>query len=239
MKICDGIDMLSVTSQYGTTYPLVLSCDDGMMLIDTHFPGCTDLLIEEMQKKGYNAAALTYILLTHQDVDHIGCVKDLKGRFPKIRVLVHKDDAKYINGSVKLQKMAALEERFDSLNNDERIWLDNLRKARDICSVDADELLDDGQILLFMGGIDVIHTPGHTEGHICLFIRKENLLDSGDALPVENGSLVLPYAVYTPNMVQAKESLRKLLGRGIDKVVSYHGGFFGGDADTEIKNLLA
>jgi len=36
-------------------------------------------------------------------------------------------------------------------------------------TVNVDKTLEDGEELPFCGGITVIHTPGHTPGHICLY----------------------------------------------------------------------
>ncbi len=45
------------------------------------------------------------------------------------------------------------------------------------------EALFDGQRLELAGiGLEVIHTPGHTPGHCCFFLKDEGLLFSGDHL---------------------------------------------------------
>ena len=47
----------------------------------------------------------------------------------------------------------------------------------------ADDLFDDGQ-LSYLGDIELsaLHTPGHTEGSTCFYLRNENALFSGDLL---------------------------------------------------------
>ena len=47
----------------------------------------------------------------------------------------------------------------------------------------ADDLFDDGQ-LSYLDGIELtaLHTPGHTEGSTCFYLRSENALFSGDLL---------------------------------------------------------
>ncbi|HEY6204135.1 MAG TPA: MBL fold metallo-hydrolase [Candidatus Limnocylindria bacterium] len=47
----------------------------------------------------------------------------------------------------------------------------------------ADDLFDDGQ-LGYLGDIELsaLHTPGHTEGSTCFYLRRENALFSGDLL---------------------------------------------------------
>jgi glyoxylase-like metal-dependent hydrolase (beta-lactamase superfamily II) len=43
-------------------------------------------------------------------------------------------------------------------------------------TVTVDRTLEDGEELPFCGGITVIHTPGHTPGHICLYISQAKRL---------------------------------------------------------------
>ena len=104
----------------------------------------------------------------------------------------------------------------------------------------VDRNLRDGEELpLYDGGVEVIHTPGHTPGHLSLFVRKEKLLIAGDALRVEQGELVGPSETATPDMDSAKASLRKLTDYDIDRVLCYHGGYCGRGASARIKELSA
>ena len=52
--------------------------------------------------------------------------------------------------------------------------------------------VEDGDVLPLRGGITVIHTPGHTEGHICLYMNESGLLVAGDELDLVDGGIVWP-----------------------------------------------
>jgi glyoxylase-like metal-dependent hydrolase (beta-lactamase superfamily II) len=103
----------------------------------------------------------------------------------------------------------------------------------------VDRTLNDGEELPLHGGIEVIHTPGHTPGHLSLFVEKAGLLIAGDELRVEEGELVGPSEWATPDMERANASLRKLLDYRIDYVLCYHGGLYGPDASERIAQLSA
>jgi glyoxylase-like metal-dependent hydrolase (beta-lactamase superfamily II) len=54
-----------------------------------------------------------------------------------------------------------------------------------------DDTLDDGKLIVFGATADpaqpgisgsILHTPGHTEGSVCLYLPKESLLIAGDTL---------------------------------------------------------
>ena len=97
------------------------------------------------------------ILLTHGHGDHFKALQEIKDRY-HVPVYVHKDDAyrlKYQGGFVP----AAYKMESD------------------------DVLLEDGD-KLEIGGIkiEVIHTPGHTEGGVCYYLPDHRVLLSGDTL---------------------------------------------------------
>ena len=51
------------------------------------------------------------------------------------------------------------------------------------CSIKPEVLLDDGQIFEAAGfSIQMFHTPGHTKGSCCYYIKDEGVLFSGDTL---------------------------------------------------------
>lgn len=100
-----------------------------------------------------------YIILTHGHDDHIGSVEELAEKY----------------GS----KIAAGRLETDMLANPE-LNLSSFIGGRPV-SIKPDTLLDDGE-RFNAGGLEfkVMHTPGHTQGGICLII--EDKLISGDTL---------------------------------------------------------
>ena len=53
----------------------------------------------------------------------------------------------------------------------------------EVPSCEADDLFDEGQLpYLADVGLSALHTPGHTEGSTCFYLRGEGVLFSGDLL---------------------------------------------------------
>jgi glyoxylase-like metal-dependent hydrolase (beta-lactamase superfamily II) len=89
----------------------------------------------------------------------------------------------------------------------------------------VDLRLSGGEELAVLGGCLIIHTPGHTPGHLCLFLPGRDLLLAGDLLRYENGVLSGPPT--------AQLTLRQVSRLSFQHVCGYHGGFLSGNAGNQ------
>jgi len=93
--------------------------------------------------------------------------------------------------------------------------------SAEVTDIPIDRRVEDGEVIS-LGGIDleIVHTPGHNPGHICLYIRKSKIMFSGDhVLSKTTTALQPPWG----DMTQYIESLRKLLKYDIDLMLPAHG----------------
>lgn len=89
-------------------------------------------------------------------------------------------------------------------------------------------------------GLEVIATPGHTPGHICVFDPDSGLLVAGDAINTRSGSITGPNPDFTPDMSAAEASVAKILqGRSIDTALVGHGAPVEGSAGASLADLVA
>ncbi|WP_261608256.1 MBL fold metallo-hydrolase [Paenarthrobacter aurescens] len=86
-------------------------------------------------------------------------------------------------------------------------------------------------------GLRVIHTPGHTQGHISLLHEDEGLLFVGDAVGTMNGTMVRPPAPFTADPVEAELSLRHLARVRPHRMLFSHGAEIP-DANSRLRELL-
>lgn len=70
-----------------------------------------------------------------------------------------------------------------------------------------------------------INTPGHTPGHICLFLRESGILVSGDAINITDGKPSGPNPQHTYDMELGKKSMEKAMKYPVKAMVSYHCGY--------------
>lgn len=89
-------------------------------------------------------------------------------------------------------------------------------------------------------GLDVIETPGHTPGHICVLDRAASVLVAGDALTgAEGGGVAGPNERFTPDMDTAWASVGVLGSYDYETVFFGHGDPVTGGASEAVAALFA
>ena len=120
------------------------------------------------------------IVCTHGHFDHIFGIKDLRDIYANLPIVAHVDEQCYFGED-------ALEAHGYDL---QMMGLPQLTEAlTGIPSPDC--LVEEGDSLAKLSGIPcpeaadqwkIIHTPGHSNGSICLYNQQEGMLFSGDTL---------------------------------------------------------
>lgn len=101
----------------------------------------------------------TMVILTHYHGDHIGAVQEFIDKYDT-KIYIHKEDAKSLNDS--------------SMNLTKSMFGKDIEVKADV------ELSDGDEINLGDLKFEIIHTPGHTKGGIC--IKVGNIMMTGDTL---------------------------------------------------------
>jgi glyoxylase-like metal-dependent hydrolase (beta-lactamase superfamily II) len=243
MRIAEGIKILKISTNImgksDMIYPTLFWDEDNVILVDTGFPGQLQQFHEALDQEGFPFNKLNKIIITHQDIDHVGNLKAILTESTKpIEVIACKEETPYINGEKTPIKLAKLEAMIDILPEQMKKIYEGMKSFYNSSQVNIDLMLVDGEELPFCGGITVIHTPGHTPGHICLYHKQSKTLIAGDALSVENKMLIKAAAFTNYDDNQAIESLMKLIKYDIDTIICYHGGVYKGDIARDLAKLV-
>ncbi|MBB6730447.1 MBL fold metallo-hydrolase [Cohnella sp. CBP 2801] len=234
-----------ILGQKQVVHPVLIWDKQDAVLIDTGFPGQRQTLDEQISGAvGPEGPALTRILISHQDIDHIGSLPELiSSRADRpIEVFASELEKPYVEGERRLLRLTAeaidqaIRSLPDSLPEEARLRFRYALEHPPAAPVDS--LLVPGSALPFGGGIDVIATPGHTPGHISFYHRPSQTLVAGDELTVANGQLQGPEHLPALDTETAKRSLAALAEYEIAAVVCYHGGLYRGDANRRIAELF-
>ena len=242
MKIANGIEMLEISSsilgQPRTIHPTLIREDEAVILVDAGFPGQMTMIRDAINGTGAAFDQLGIVVVTHHDIDHIGSLaaiqRELDGR---VAVLAYKDEKAYIEGEKIPLKLAQLESNLGVLPEEMKATYSQLKGAFATSRTRVDQTLIDGEKLPYCGGITIIHTPGHTLGHICLYLDRSKTLIAGDALEVEGGALVTAPPSTNYDMALCRKSLKKLAQYEIASVICYHGGLYEERPDERIATL--
>ena len=206
---------------------------DPLTMIDTGLqtPEAWSTLKTGLQDLGYSIKDIKRIFITHGDYDHSG----LAGRIAEISgadVYIHPLETLKMAGWVNHISRKA--DVFMAGGIPVRI-LDELKvlaREGEILFKALDQYipLTGGEVLPFDGfDLEVLHTPGHAPGHLCLFHREQGILMAGDTLLARitpNPQLELDHTApdgRLKTLKQYMESLNFLEKLPINKVYTGHG----------------
>ncbi|WP_455539712.1 MBL fold metallo-hydrolase [Terrisporobacter sp.] len=230
MKIKENIYLLKLPTMNPEDeefiYPILIKNNDDLTLIDTGFPGQIELLKFAIEKEGFDFSNLKSIILTHHDIDHMGNVKPILQLLPKTKLILLEDEVGYINGSKKPCKLEMIEKYMDKLDEGTKKLYPMLKYFFDNNKLDTDKLVKDGDIIDKGEKMKVIATPGHTVGHMSLYIEKYKLLIAGDLFVIENNQLANCERRLNYNQKVYLESVENIKNLDIERIICYHGGDF-------------
>ena len=137
-----------------------------ILLVYTGMPGKSGEIIDYIKNElNRDPHDIKTIVVTHHHFDHTGSLDKLK-EISGAKVAIHSADADYISGE-KTQHGSLFMIPVDT-------FMKIIYRSR---PVKADILLEDGDKI---GDYQVIHTPGHTSGSICLYNPNNKVLFVGD-----------------------------------------------------------
>lgn len=216
MRIANNVEMLEIKSEQETLYPVLLWDNMEVVLIDTGMPGQLDLLKQQIAIAGFSVEQITKIIFTHQDIDHIGCGIEIMKLSDRVETLAYCAEAPYIDGRKTPIKLAAMDKSHP--------FYPQFKAGFDNRRISISKELHDSDILPYCGGFEIIHTPGHTPGHISLLLQESNILIAGDAANIQGGKLIGANPLHTQDLLQAEKTFEKIEDKKPAAIVCYHGG---------------
>jgi glyoxylase-like metal-dependent hydrolase (beta-lactamase superfamily II) len=82
--------------------------------------------------------------------------------------------------------------------------------------------IENGDVLPMLGGLEVIHTPGHTPGSVCLYGRRDKVLFVGDTLQRRFGRVSYASALYSDDVTAARRAVKRLASLDVITIVFSH-----------------
>lgn len=165
----------------GKVFPYLFVEDkDNLTLIDPGFLSQLPMLEKYLQDIGYEIKNVKQIILTHVHVDHAQAANEVK-RKSGARIYSHWIEARYLAHNPPYMGPPSTQETIKKLEN-LGVSVESLSReygTLEVEPISVDEQVSDGDMI---GSLKVIHTPGHTPGHISLYYEKDKLLLGADSI---------------------------------------------------------
>jgi glyoxylase-like metal-dependent hydrolase (beta-lactamase superfamily II) len=161
---------------------------DPLTLVDAgpRYGPARESLQEALASCGYRVADLQCIVVTHAHADHYGLAAELASA-SGAEVLTHAANLSWLDADASARRLAFYGEALVWAGVPAEVWTDLARMSRDTSRyaepIYPDGTLADGDVLQLGGeGWQVLHTPGHAGGLVCLYQPGRRLLISSDHL---------------------------------------------------------
>jgi glyoxylase-like metal-dependent hydrolase (beta-lactamase superfamily II) len=199
--------------------------ETGVTVIDSGAPGYRDQLEPGLELLGRSPADLRAILLTHGDADHTGVAGKLRQEGDHTPVHLHPDDDYLVRGGRKDPEDSMLPILIQPAT-----WRllahFTLNGAARPPKIEQTVPLADGETVDVPGRPQVIHTPGHTQGHVVFHFAQHGALFVGDTIctwhPI-TGKRVPQLMAFNVSNATALDSLSRYEGLQADLVLVGHG----------------
>jgi glyoxylase-like metal-dependent hydrolase (beta-lactamase superfamily II) len=217
----------------GYVNAFLLAEEDGLTLIDAGLRGNERKIWQAIGAIDRGRGDVRQVLVTHHHADHVGSLAAIK-EASGAEAYVHPLDAPIVAGE-KPRPAANRGSMAGRLLGGMIMRLPANKPA----PVAADHEINDGDVLPIGGGVRVIHTPGHTAGHVSFFVEGHGgVLFAGDAAGNAFGRIGKPLLMFTEDMDEAKASMRKLAELEFDTACFGHGRVLKGKANLAFRRYV-
>jgi glyoxylase-like metal-dependent hydrolase (beta-lactamase superfamily II) len=233
MQIATGVYSLE-QGKGGQVHAFLLDDGEGLTLIDTLFDTDAGRVLDRISAIGRSIEDLEHIVLTHAHRSHLGGLATLKG-LCGATVYSHAWEADIVAGERTAQPVSPVPMR--PLRTYWRVYYLQLgaalgRGKHPPCPVDV--TLGDGDSV---GPVEVLHSPGHTPGHLAFWWPDRKVLFAGDAVATypafEPG-----WPAFTLNPTQHRVSLQRMAELDPEVLAVGHGDPITAGAAVRLRSLV-
>ncbi len=193
LKEIDGIHQIKINVPFPVKYVCVylFELNGKKILIDSglNMGNWKNNLFAAFEELNTSIQDIDYCIITHLHTDHIGLIHILKKKNPDLKILMHdithellkwetsKNNLKIIENKAKeevkqLIKYGMSEKQGDRIVYFFTFWPRLLEYQK------PDIIVHDGDVTF--DRLEIIWTPGHSFGHICIYDKQKQILFSGD-----------------------------------------------------------
>ncbi len=218
-------------------HPVLLQRGQSSYLVDCDYAGGFEALERALLEAGTCVEDIRGVILTHDDHDHLGGMRWLMDRNPALQLYCGEHERDAVSGRVKSERLLQAESLLASMPEESKDWARGfIRMLESVHRFEPGHAFKDQEI--FEQDITILHTPGHTRGHISLYIASQSTLIAGDALVIEDGAFDIANPAFTLHMDAALRSVRRIRQLQPRRIICYHGGIMDEQVDERLRELI-
>ena len=154
---------------------------DQALIVDSGLPETPARLLVPFIRAVAAPRAIT-LLLTHPDSDHTGGTSGLREASPEIEIVAHEADRPLLGSAQR-----TIEGRYDAFAASDGIALTDAARTRATARLGGSFTVSrwlQGDVELDLGGLtcQLVHLPGHSAGHMGVWLPESRTLIGGDAV---------------------------------------------------------
>jgi len=179
---------------------------------------------------GRDVADVQRIVLTHAHSDHAGSAAALVAATEASGVMLHDDDADY----ARRGQSPPRDPDFSGPS-----WLAPIgQRLTTFPPVTVADTFADADVLPVAGGLLVVHTPGHTDGHVSLLHASSGVLITGDAIWNMRRRITWPVLAFCTNAALTQQTADVLGDLEYTTAAFTHGPQIGVSARETVRRFL-
>lgn len=228
IEIAKNLYRLPTLGPFINSYAFI-NTDSSVTLVDCGLKGSSKRLIKDLARIGKHPKDVVTIVLTHAHDDHIGGASQMIKRCEVKNVLMHEKDSQFPpTGKTPSRDDSRLSGKIMKILPESNYEPFNVTRT-----------LIDGEVIDTAGGLRVVHTPGHTDGHISLLHLESETLITGDSIFNMSSRLTWALSGFCVNFEQSKETSRSFLDLDFRNTCFTHGPEIRGKGKERIKQFLS
>lgn len=239
-NVADGIHLV----EHAFTNVYLVEDNGSVMIVDSGLPAAHHAISGAVRSLGYGPGSVSAIVLTHGHFDHTGTAAKLRSEF-RAPVLAHPADHyiaahpyRYAHERSRWTYPLRFPGSLRSLGAMTMAGALLVRGVGDVLELGPDSGTD------LPGSPELLHTPGHTAGHVALHFPGRGALIAGDSIVTFNpytghrGPQIVSGAA-TADSSTALASLHALAATGADVLLTGHGEPWTAGAEAAVGQALA
>ena len=175
--------------------------DGSFTLVDCGVKSAPKKIVAAIKSLNHDVSDVNRIIFTHSHDDHAGGAAQVIELVGKAEVIAHEEEKRFLESGTNppqdYSHFAGLFFRF--------------LPTGEFTPITVNRTVKDGEHLAIAGGLQVIHTPGHTPGHVSLLHQESGTLITGDSVFNFGFKLAWSISAFCTNFEESKKTALKFL----------------------------